>query len=507
DVARSAATITRTGPGAWTVTTATGGTDTLTGIEQVKFTDSSLYTTSETPYLIAGKSNVHLTSILSAGDVAGVKADGVTPWRMVGTPDGLGAFDNNDGTITVLINQEIGATAGVVREHGSVGAFVSRLIIDKATLSVVSGDDLADKSYAWNGSSYTLTPLAIGRLCSADLPPVSAFYDAASGLGTQDRIFMNGEETGSEGRGLAWVATGAEAGTVWELPKLGRFSWENAVANGSTGAKTVVIGTDDSTPGQVYFYIGDKQATGTTIEKAGLTNGQLYGIKAAGIGANAQSESSLNGAVPLSGNFTLVALNNSGNGAALETESDAAGISEWWRPEDGAWDVLNANRFYFVTTASTTGPSRLWALDFVDAKDPSLGGTFTALLEGNEGHLMFDNLTVGADGTLMLVEDVGGNARLGKVWHYDPKTDALTEVAAHDPARFLSGAPGFLTQDEEASGVIEVTSMLGTATTRAFLLDTQAHYGFGASGSADRTEIVEGGQLQLMTIDTLVAGT
>lgn len=506
DVARSAATVVRTGPGAWTVTTASGGTDTLVNVERVQFTDGSLWTTSEAAYNVPSQPNVRVVSILSAGDVAGVKPDG-TPWRMVGIPDGLGAFDNNDGTITVLLNHEIGATNGVVREHGAIGSFVSRIVLDKATLAVVAADDLAQDLYLWDGTGYVLSESAIGRLCSADLPPVSAFYDAATGLGTQDLIFMNGEETGAEGRAFAWVVTGTEARTAWELPKLGKFSWENSVASPYTGSKTVVIGTDDSTPGQVYFYIGDKQATGTTIEKAGLTNGTLYGIAATGIGNGTSSEAALAGNVPLSGSFGLVALANSGNGAALQAESNAAGVTEWWRPEDGQWDVVNQNRFYFVTTASTSGPSRLWALDFVDARDPSLGGTFTALLDGTEGHRMLDNMTVAADGTLILQEDAGSNARLGKQWHYDPRTDILTEVTQHDPARFLAGAPAFLTQDEEASGVIDVTAMLGDADTKAFLFDTQAHYSFGASGSADRTEIVQGGQLQVMYVDLAPAGT
>ena len=37
----------------------------------------------------------------------------------------------------------------------------------------------------------------------------------------------------------------------------------------------MVIGTDDSTPGQVYVYVGAKKAN--AIEKAGLTGGELYG--------------------------------------------------------------------------------------------------------------------------------------------------------------------------------------------------------------------------------------
>ena len=58
-------------------------------------------------------------------------------------------------------------------------------------------------------------------------------------------------------------------------------------------------------------------------------------------------------------------------------------------------------------------------------------------------------------------------------------------VAQHDPNRFAPGAPNFLTIDEESSGVIPLTSILGDGW---FLLDVQAHY-------ATDAELVEGGQL------------
>ncbi|MBK8121275.1 MAG: hypothetical protein IPK39_20560 [Sulfuritalea sp.] len=90
---------------------------------------------------------------------------------------------------------------------------------------------------------------------------------------------MNGEENGNEGRAFGFVATGSNKGKVYELPYLGKFSWENSVANPYSGDKTVVIGLDDSTPGQVYVYQGTKTNTGLDIDKAGLTNGTLAGIK------------------------------------------------------------------------------------------------------------------------------------------------------------------------------------------------------------------------------------
>jgi len=175
----------------------------------------------------------------------------------------------------------------------------------------------------------------------------------------------------------------------------------------------------------------------------------------------------------------------------IDEKSEQNGVTSFLRPEDGAWDTLNPNRFYFVTTNAFNSPSQLWALDFVDASNPAAGGTIKLLLNGTEGQQMFDNITVDAQGRVTLCEDVGNNAHLGKVWQYDPATDALTQLAQHDASRFITGAPNFITQDEEASGVIDVSHILGNAGENVFLIDTQSHLSVGG-------ELVEGGQLQLI---------
>ena len=418
---------------------------------------------SQSPYVLRSQPGVVTRSILTVGDSVG-------GYRMVGIPDGLGAFDNGDGTFTLLMNHELGATAGVTRAHGAKGAFVSRWTIRKDDLSVVEGSDLVTNLNVVSGSS------AINRLCSADLPAQSAFYDAASGKGYQGRLFMDGEEAGAEGRAFAHALDG----TSWELPRLGKLSWENSVASPSTGDRTVVVGLDDSTPGQVYVYAGDKTTSGSAVDRAGLTNGTLYGIKVAGFATEPPA------GIPAGTPFTLASLGNraASTGAALQADSVAAGVTEFNRPEDGAWDTQDPTVFYFVTTASFTGNSRLWKLDFVDPSDPSKGGTITALLKGDEGQKMMDNLTVNDRGQLLVQEDVGNNPHIGKVWLYDPKSDSLTEIAHHDEARFLEGASGVLTQDEESSGIIPAP-FLGEGW---YLLDVQAHYALGG-------ELVEGGQL------------
>ena len=62
--------------------------------------------TSINPYLLAAEPNVRFTSILTVGDQVGLKADGVTPWRMVGIPDGLGAASPGaNGTPVALASE------------------------------------------------------------------------------------------------------------------------------------------------------------------------------------------------------------------------------------------------------------------------------------------------------------------------------------------------------------------------------------------------------------------
>jgi hypothetical protein len=141
--------------------------------------------------------------------------------------------------------------------------------------------------------------------------------------------------------------------------------------------------------------------------------------------------------------------------------------------------------------------------DFDDALHPELGGTIKLLLDGTEGQQMLDNLTVTSDGKVILNEDVGNNAHIGKVWEYDPFNDQLTLLAQHDPNRFdpnLNGpgvpGPNFITQDEESSGVLDVTDILGSAGQRAFLIDVQSHNSLGG-------ELVQGGQLMVMYQDWL----
>lgn len=437
---------------------------------------------SQTPYIVRSEPGVVVKSILTVGDSVNNKPDG-TPYRLVGIPDGLGAFDNGNGTFTVLMNHELRDTVGAVRAHGAKGAFVSKWIIQKGSLRVIEGQDLIQNVSTWNASAGVYNAptqgVILNRLCSADLPPISAFYNPASALGYAGRIFMNGEESGVEGRAFAHLMDG----TSYELPYLGRFSWENSLAHPNAGNATVVIGTDDVAGGQIYIYVGAKTLSTNPIEAAGLSRGVLYGLKVDGYPSEDAATGIPSGTRFTAHNFGYVA---SWTGAELQAQSVANLVTSFQRPEDGAWDPSNLRNFHFVTTASFDGKSRLWRLRFDDPANPAAGGTIDMLLDGSEGPKMMDNLTINRRGQIFIQEDPGNQPYLAKLWRYTIDQDRLSQVAEHDPERFTPGAPAFLTQDEESSGIIDVQDILGAGW---FLGDVQAHYNIGDP------ELVEGGQL------------
>ena len=475
--------------------------------------------TGSTPYLRATSPLVtKVTSILTVDNTGSNADDSIGGYGMVGIPDGLGAFDNEDGTFTVLMNHELRDTAGAVRAHGSKGAFVSKWVINKSDLSVASGGDLIQKVYGWDtttqANATTDATVAFNRFCSADLANQTAFYNAATGLGTQEKIFLTGEEGGTNGFVAATVVTGVSAGNSYILGKFNLSQngsgvndwggWENVVASPFAQDKTVVIGPNDGGDGimsqSVAVYVGTKTNTGSVVDRAGLNNGTL-------------------GFVTVTGNPTEIV--DATTRATNITDGTRFSISDtastaFSRPEDGAWNPMNPSEFWFVTTdrldtlsdgvGSQIGQTRLWKLAFDDITDPLLGGSIDLVLDGptvnGQKVNMFDNMGFNeTTGTIILQEDVGGTAHNSKVWEYDPKTDRLTQLLMHDSSRFgdlgVSRTSPY-SNDEESSGVIDVTSFFVADPNERrynqyYLVTDQAHYTTGIT-----TAQVEGGQLLLI---------
>jgi hypothetical protein len=404
-------------------------------------------------------------------------------YAMAGVPDGLGAFDNGDGTFTLLMNHELGFGEGRVHAHGAAGAFVSRWILRTSDLAVLRGEDLIQRVVLWNRGTRSFDPpaagVALGKFCAADLPVRSAVFNRASGRGYDGWLFFSPEETGTEGRLFAHALDG----TSYELPGLGRANWENVLLHPDTGDQTVSVGLDDSYSGELYVYVGSKSVEGSPAARAGLVGGQLYGVKVEGV---PEEGAALTTPVP----FTLhpfgdvANLANPGDpaappGAYLDAHSGLNGVTGFQRPEDGAWDPSSRHDFYFATTAS----HRLWRLRFTDVSRPELGGTIVTVVDGR-GLYWPDNLTISPRGEILVQGDPGGEVALAGVWRYHVATDTLEEVARADAEKFLPEGRAYLdTTAEEASGILDMTGILGPG---HYLHGMQTHFAPG---------IEQGGQL------------
>ena len=491
---------------------------------------------SQTPYLSPTAPGWSAISLLTVGDAIG-------GYQMIGIPDGLGAFSNGNGTMTVLANHEIGndfvtgVLKGTARAHGIGGGTVSKWVINTSTWQVISGGDFltsATNQMMWDSATNTWvartvsTPYAYLRPCAADLPNLAAFYDASNGgTGYNGRIFMNGEETGAEGKAFAWIVDGAEAGKVYELPHHGKYSYENLLARSNYGVnpgaanllQTVVVGTDDTTPGEVYVYIGAKTNLGNAVQKAGLANGLTYGIKvltATGYTGDILLENAtgINGTFGLAQIFDNATLANK-TGAQFQAESLRLKVTQFARPEDAHW--LDHDSLIFATTGASgtamnniTVSAKIYQLDFnSDATNGILttGGNIKVLVDsskltGKDGAkaASFDNLTIGDDGLLYIQEDPGNNAYVAKHWVVNPLAGSQSQIEASavqifesDRSRFTTGATQYQTLDEEHSGIIDITSIVndGINGSKWFLVATQNH---AAATGASAATLVEGGQ-------------
>jgi hypothetical protein len=452
---------------------------------------------SATPYVRpVGSKVTDIHSIITVGDTA------PNGYLTVGIMDGMGAYMAGNGTMDLFIDHELTATAGnlIQRAHQTGTAFAGGAFISKWNITTTPGanflrvnsgaDAMLSVATTTNGTGGSLYNFA--RFCSGDVPEVRALFNAQTGLGSQNRFFVCGEESGTPGR---MIATDLNTGVVYQMPAFdpSSGSWENGLARPFESDQTVVIGLSDGGANRVFVYVGTKQATGNPAERAGLMNGTSYGIQVQVGATNVVNESrtsgfNASGKPAFSGTFTLA------------TGGTAAGTT-FLRPEDGAWDPANPADFYFVTTdrmSTTSGgaaqshASRLYRLRFNNVNNVLAGGTIEALLDGTDVMEMGDNLAVYNDlqgGTrVMLQEDPGGHPHSAKTLLYTVATDTVEVVMQSDTARF--GAPGVpatapFTQDEESSGVFDARDTLGLGW---FVGNMQSHY-------AIANPIVEGGQL------------
>ena len=345
-----------------------------------------------------------------------------------------------------------------------------------------------------------------GRWCSSSITQPGQLYNKKTGRGYKGQIYFGNEEIGDEGRSFG-VTTDGQA---QQLARLGLFSWENTLVGHNKGDVTYTMGQEDTAGGQLWVYVGQKRLRGNAFDRAGLTNGKDFVVDLADEAVDSDAEFRATYGKGTPAKFTLgageeVSWDQSGKAQNIEAAADGLTLN---RIEDGAFDPRNPEDFYFVTTEGAPGTvpgtdppvSRdgggVWRLSLNDVERPWKGGTLTLLLDGGEAPYLNKPDNVGFDrhGHFMIQEDPGNNAQLARIVAYDVDTGERGVVAEFDPYLFESDSPGFLTQDEESSGIIDISRAKGKGW---FLFDAQVHT---STGLDDPVTQVERGQLLTLRV-------
>lgn len=494
-------------------------------------------------YILAANSAVTIKPLAYAGD----QFNGVV---IRGIPDGMGAYKNENGGISLLSVHEIPSYSPLAQLSKSNtsqwGVSITKFNITSNSKIITSASNFIKdiKYYNYTTEKYVDTPIGgapagttvgmdwnVSRFCSATLVQAGglSFTSGGKTYGHAGPVFFSGEEDGDSGyaRGFAFDMDGHGV----QLPRMGLASWENLMPNLKPGINTVVLGNEDgnATDSQLFMYVGKKTTEGTFADKAGLTNGELSVMSIPGIANDNAFRAAYGKNKGVEVTFKKTIWN--ANISTQQVDHDAQG-TELSRVEDGEWDPTNPNVFYFVTTesnkdvgATKANPAEptfkrdggaLWRLTFVDGQKPELGAKLEMLLDGSESPYLSkpDNLAVTKDGIVLIQEDPGNNGHLSRIVAFRPKDGKMAVIAEFNKDYFAAGGANFMTLDEESSGIIETTELFAKKddTNKYFLFNAQVHTVGGALSRPDLLikskaraakfdkATIEGGAYYLMTI-------
>ena len=452
-------------------------------------------------YMISTSSAVSLKPIATTGDT-------ISGTVIRGIPDGMGAYNNGHGGITLLSNHEVAITDKVAlrskSETSQWGVSITAMNFSPSAHVVTSATPLIQDIKYWNYKTgeYQETPIGgeptgaaagsfgwgISRFCSATYSPAGTFI--YNGIGYEGSLFTTGEEVGDSSRGFAFDMEGHG----YQLPRVGMLSMENIIPTLKPGINTVAMINEDgsATDSQLHMYLGKKQSTGSAVDKAGLTNGDLFVLNVPTVSDDNVFRTTIAKSTPVDAIFKKIEWNTDVPGFAKGARDSGFRFA---RIEDGQWDPKNPDVFYFITTESNKDPvatrenpsepgvardgGGLWRLTFKDAQNPLLGAKLELLLNGGEAPFLSkpDNMTITQDGVIMIQEDPGNNAHVARLLAYRIKDGKLATVATFDPKYFTTSGSNYMTIDEESSGIIDATSLIrkGTDKNSYFFFNAQIH--------------------------------
>jgi hypothetical protein len=469
------------------------------------------------PYTVPVGAEYQVRPILSVGDRVPETSDPTKQYQMVGIPDGLGAYSNADGTVSVLMNHELTKSTisqPVIGGPANRGALISRFTL-AADGSVLSGERAYDTVFDhFSGATFPAAESSNGspafsRFCSGSLCGQESGFDRP--------LYFAGEESSGadtfDGRG--GVLTVTFDNEIHTLAKFPRFAWENALPRPFNGNETVVMCMEDgpATPdSQLYMYVGKKErrAGSSVLSRNGLDNGKVY-VFVSNDPARNSEVTFQNGTV--TGRWVEIANAGSLTDVQLEAAADSVGAFGFIRTEDGAWSKTSRKDYYFVTTGSSYSATpggtpanklgRIYQLQ-LNPGNPLKDATLTVLVNadqviasGGDTALSPDNIDTNSD-YLMVQEDgtaetrpvMASKGRDGSIWRFDLANNFAAQRVAqlNPPGRDnVPVGPGIW----ETSGIIDASALFGDNT---WIFDVQAHRptNMPAPGT------VEDGQLLIM---------
>lgn len=459
---------------------------------------------------VAGGPELKITSLITNGEFT----NGTTPgsvYAPTGIFDGQGAYANGDGTYTLLVNSELGASAGYAYTAEGLnpsvtGARISRFIVD------IDADDNAANGFQSRiirgGLAYDKVigtdTNGFDRFCSANLVEANSF---GAGRGLADRTFLVGEEVFGSGGGGAFYALDTANSDLYQVNAFGKGTWESATVIDTGSANTVAVLLFDDAKAPLRLWVGQK-TSGGFLERNGLAeaNGALYTFvpsslaetgKDASPGPDSDDLKALALGAPLAGQWVKIekpagkASYADLTDAEIRTLATNLGALQLSRIEDGEVNPLNGQQAAFVATGTKDFSSGdlygdVYTLSFTDAfaADGSLAITGASslrviydadrLADPTTGLRNPDNLTWSADGFLYLQEDrangggldvLNGNfgTQEASIWKLNPEgsIDSITGAPSERwaqidrtavPTAYGQSQPGVVT-DPTTNGV------------------------------------------------------
>lgn len=365
-------------------------------------------------------------------------------YQPVGAPDGLGAYQLDEGTVRVLVNHELDGKAGYPYrlDNGTAltGARISFLDLDRRTLQVLNGGIAYRTIYDRQGrivetgfqvNEVSRTEQGLSRLCSSQLVEEGTYNFVDTIYVTQEEL---SDPLGHPYGGTVW-ALDVERRTLHAVPAMGRMAGENTTPlSGPSDSVALLIG-DDTIPqtdegealGQIadlhtspdhvvtaplWLYVGKKNApvveqalplgidlaNATFLNRNGLLAGQLYYFVAEhGVRTVAQfngTGSTLTGAWKKIEVLDKAKAGEKGydslgykTGLTLRREAKAGGAFQFSRPEDVSTHPSIGTRAVLASTGrDTVFPDHdAWGTIYrIDVDFEAMTATLTILYDGDD---------------------------------------------------------------------------------------------------------------------------